>query len=648
MIDLSRNSGSSIAVFGLGRSGVSTSLALAAAGAQVHAWDDDPARRRLAADRGVTLDDLYRLEWDIVRALVLSPGVPLTHPAPHPLVARAMTAGVEVIGDMELFARSRPPGRVVGVTGTNGKSTTSALVAHLIRASGRSVQLGGNIGTPVLDLEPLDDDGIYVLELSSYQLDLIRTLVSDVAVLLNLSPDHVERHGDFANYIAAKTRIFSRRASNQTSVIGVDDDISRRIHAELAGRRGRKIIPVSVLRRIPDGVYVKNGVVIDETNGKPNEVVDLTKIKSLPGVHNWQNAAAALAAVRALDIPAREVAKAFKSFPGLAHRQEVVCKIGRVTYINDSKATNAAAAARGLACYDRIYWIAGGRAKEGGIATLSPYFPKMIHAFLIGESAGAFAQTLEGRVPYTVSGDVATAVRQASDMALGDRRSGSIVLLSPACASFDQFSDFEDRGNKFREVVLDEKRKRDAELEKDTSIVPPATRKRGSDMATKKSKAKKSTAKKKAPARKKAAAKKKAPARKAAARKTVAKKKAPARKKAAAKKKAPARKKAARKSTAKKKAPARRKAAAKKKAPARKKKAAAKKKAPARKKTARKSTAKKKAPARRKAAAKKRKAPARKKAAAKRKAPARKKAAAKRKAPARRKAPAKRATARKR
>jgi UDP-N-acetylmuramoylalanine--D-glutamate ligase len=632
MIDLSRHAGSSLAVFGLGRSGISTSLALSTAGAQVHAWDDDPARRRLAADRGVSLDDLYRLEWDIVKALVLSPGVPLTHPAPHPLVARAMTAGVEVIGDMELFARSRPPGRVVGVTGTNGKSTTSALIAHLIRSSGRSVQLGGNIGTPVLDLEPLDDDGIYVLELSSYQLDLIRTLVSDVAVLLNLSPDHVERHGDFANYIAAKTRIFSRRASNQTSVIGVDDDICRRIHAELAGRRGRKIIAVSVVRRVQDGVYVRKGIVFDETAGKTEEVVDLTKIKSLPGVHNWQNAAAALAAVRALGIPSREVAKAFKTFPGLAHRQEVVCKIGRATFVNDSKATNAAAAARGLACYDRIYWIAGGRAKEGGIATLSPYFPRMVHAFLIGESAGAFAQTLEGRVPYTVSGDLATAVRQATSMALADRRAGSIVLLSPACASFDQFSDFEDRGNKFREIVLGEKRKHDAELETDTSLVPPATRKRGSDMATAKPTAKKSTAKKKAPARKKAAAKK-APARKAAA-----KKKAPARKKAAAKKRAPARKTAA-----KKRAPAKRKTAAKKKAPARKK-AAAKKRAPARK-----TAAKKKAPAKRKSAAKK-KAPARK-AAAKRKAPARKagarKAPAKKKAAAKKKAPAKRAPAKK-
>ena len=259
------------------------------------------------------------------------------------------------------------------------------------------------------------------------QLDLIRTLVSDVAVLLNMSPDHIERHGDFSNYIAPKTRIFSRRASSQTSVIGVDDDICRRIHAELAGRRGREIVAVSVpAPRRRRRLSSENGVLIDDTEHKATEVVDLTKIRSLLGVHNWQNAAAAYAAVRALGIDGASVAKAFKTFPGLAHRQELVTKIGKVTYINDSKATNAAAAARGLACYDSIFWIAGGRAKEGGIATLSPFFPKMAHVFLIGESAGAFAQTLEGRVPYTVSVDLARR-SPGHRMALQDRRANPIV-----------------------------------------------------------------------------------------------------------------------------------------------------------------------------------------------------------------------------
>ena len=642
MIDLSRHAGSSMAVFGLGKSGISTSLALAAGGAEVSAWDDDPARRRHAAELGVTLNDLYRVEWEGIRGLVLSPGVPLTHPAPHPLVARALTAKIEVLGDMELFARSRPPGRIVGVTGTNGKSTTSALTAHLLKSLGLKVQLGGNIGTPVLDLEPLDDDGIYVLELSSFQLDLIRTLVSDVAVLLNVSPDHIERHGDFSNYISSKTRIFSRRASTQTSVIGIDDDVCRQIHKELAGRRGRSIVPVSIERRIAGGIYVRDGMLIDETAKKSVEVADLMTIRSLLGTHNWQNAAAAYAAIHALGYPAKEAAKAFKSFPGLAHRQEVVAKVNKATFVNDSKATNAAAAARGLACYDNIYWIAGGRAKEGGIATLSPYFPKMAHVFLIGESAGAFAQTLEGRVPYTVCGDMETAVKAAGETALNERRNSPIVLLSPACASFDQFNNFEDRGNRFRDCVLAEKKHWDVEYTKSFTEEPPAKRERGIDM--KKPAAKKKVAAKKKAAPKKAAAKK-APAKKAAPKK-VAAKKAPAKKaapKKAAAKKAPAKKKAAPKKAAAKKAPAKKKAAPKKaaakKAPAKKKaapKKVAAKKAPAKKKAAPKKAAAKKAPAKKKAAPKKaaaKKAPAKKKAAPKKaaakKAPAKKKAAAK-------------------
>lgn len=462
MIDLSSHAGDSIAVFGLGRSGISASLALAAGGAEVNAWDDDPARRQEAEALGVPLNDLYRIEWEGIRSMVLSPGVPLTFPAPHPLVARALIARIELLGDMELFARSRPAGRVVGVTGTNGKSTTAALIAHLLESAGRKVQLGGNIGTPVLELEPMDKNGIYVLEMSSFQLDLVRTLVSDVAVLLNISPDHIERHGDFSNYIASKTRIFSRRASKQVSVVGIDDDVCRRIHAELAGRRGRTIMPVSVQRRIPRGIHVRDGVLVDETKGKPVEIADLGPVRSLLGTHNWQNAAAAYATVRALGLAGNEVADAFRSFRGLRHRQECVGTIERVTFVNDSKATNAGAAARGLACYDNIYWIAGGRAKEGGIATLSPHFPRMAHAFLIGEAAGALAQTLEGRVPYTICEELAAAVTAAADMALAERRLDPVVLLSPACASFDQFADFEERGDRFRELVAAERERRGA------------------------------------------------------------------------------------------------------------------------------------------------------------------------------------------
>ncbi len=454
MIDLSQHAGRSIAVFGLGKSGISAALALQNGGAEVSAWDDDPLRRSMAQDFGVTLNDLYRTEWDAFTGLVLSPGVPLTHPAPHPLVARALITRIEIIGDMELFARSRPPGRVVGVTGTNGKSTTSALVTHLLQAAGREVRLGGNIGVPVLDLEAGSDDGIYVLELSSFQLDLIRSLVSDVAVLLNIAPDHIERHGDFPNYIASKTRIFTRRASSQTAIIGVDDDICRRIHSELAGRRGRSVVAVSAQRVMRRGIRIHDGVLIDDLDGGAVEIADLTGLPSLRGVHNMQNAAAAYAVIRTLGVDGREVADAFATFSGLAHRQEVVAKLDRVTFVNDSKATNAESAARGLSCFDNIYWIAGGRAKDGGIATLSAHFPRMVHAFLIGEAAGALAQTLEGQVDYSHCGDLESAVAEATSMALRDRRSGAVVLLSPACASFDQFSSFEERGNRFRALVL--------------------------------------------------------------------------------------------------------------------------------------------------------------------------------------------------
>lgn len=450
-----------MAVFGLGRSGISASLALARGGVRVHAWDDDPARRRHAASLGVALADLYRIEWDDFVALVLSPGVPLSHPAPHPLVARALTSGLEILGDMELFARSRPPGRVVGVTGTNGKSTTATLIAHLIRASGLRVQLGGNIGTPVLDLKPLSAEGVYVLELSSYQLDLVRTLVSDVAVLLNIAPDHLERHGGFANYIASKTRIFSRRASSQIAVLGLDDDVCRRIHAELAGRRQRRIVPVAVGRRVAGGVYVtEDGVLTDETGGEAVEVVELARLRALLGVHNQQNAAAAYGAIRALGLPGDNLVRAFRRFSGLAHRQEAITRIGKVAFVNDSKATNAPAAARALACFRDIYWIAGGRAKAGGVATLAPLFPRMAHAFLIGEAAGAFAQTLEGRVPCTICGDLETAFAAATERAFAEQRAEPVVLLSPACASLDQFENFEQRGDRFRELVVDEKVRR--------------------------------------------------------------------------------------------------------------------------------------------------------------------------------------------
>ncbi len=466
MIDLSLYAGSRIAVFGLGLSGVAAAKALQAGGATVAAWDDDPSRRRQAQEDGVTLEDLYRIEWGPLQFLVLSPGVPLTNPAPHPLVARALKAHVEILGDIELFARTRPRARIVGITGTNGKSSTAALIHHMLREAGANVQLGGNIGVPVLQLEPMENDGIYVIEFSSFQLDLVRTLVSDIAVLLNISPDHIERHGNFSHYVASKTRIFSRQDSRQTAIVSVDDDVSRRIYSELADRHGRRVVPISVRQRLENGIWVSDGILHDGLRKAPQKIADLDKVQALPGVHNQQNAAAAYAVVRALGFAGPTTKGALESFKGLAHRLEIITQIGNVVFVNDSKATNAAAAARGLACYGDIYWIAGGRAKEGGIATLSQFFPRIIHAFLIGEAAGALSQTLDGRVPYTVCETLDVAIAEATDKAVADHKARPVVLLSPACSSYDQFENFEDRGTTFKRLVLEEKANRgpDGEL----------------------------------------------------------------------------------------------------------------------------------------------------------------------------------------
>ncbi len=453
MIEVQSFAGRPIALFGLGRSGLSAARSLAAGGAEVRAWDDDAGRRDQAAAAGVALVDLYTDGWRGVATLVLSPGVPLTHPTPHPVVGLARAAGAEVIGDIELFARAGPGAPVVAVTGTNGKSTTAALIGHLLAACGRDAGIGGNIGKPALDLSPLGRGAAYVLELSSYQIDLSPSFAADVAVLLNLSPDHLERHGGMAGYVAVKRRIFAGQGCEQWAVVGVDDEPSRGIYAELKEAGRKRLLPISAQAEVDGGVYVAGGVLHDSSNGVAVALTDLGEAPALPGVHNWQNAAAAYAAARALGLGSSEIARAFASFPGLAHRMEQVAEIGGVRFINDSKATNAAAAARALACCDAIYWIAGGRAKAGGIADLEAYFGRIVRAYLIGESAIEFAAALEGKVSCTIAGELAAAVAAAHRDALAEGRAGAVVLLSPACASFDQFEDFEQRGDAFRDLV---------------------------------------------------------------------------------------------------------------------------------------------------------------------------------------------------
>ncbi|MGH6905486.1 MAG: UDP-N-acetylmuramoyl-L-alanine--D-glutamate ligase [Geminicoccaceae bacterium] len=447
------------AVLGLGRSGRSVCRALVESGAKVWAWDDDPKRRAEAAAAGIPIVDLEICNWGRIDRLVLSPGIPLTHPRPHRLVRRAKAQRVPIVGDIELLVENQLDRRIVGITGTNGKSTTTALIAQLLRRAGQGGQLGGNIGLPVLDLLPKPVEDIYVLELSSYQLELTEHLRCAVAVILNLSPDHLERHGSLAGYVRAKRRILRNQRASDWAVLGVDDDHGRDLYRALAAKADRRLVPVAVGRPLDRGVFVIDGQLHDAIEGPATSVLDLRPITSLRGAHNWQNAAAAYGALRALGLAPEAVAGGLPHFQGLAHRLEPVATLDGVQFVNDSKATNPDAAARALSSFEDIYWIAGGRPKDAGLDPVLPWLDRVRHAYLIGEAAGAFARVLAERIPCTQSGDLATALRQAAKDAWADRRGRAVVLLAPACASFDQFRDFEQRGETFKALVAELERR---------------------------------------------------------------------------------------------------------------------------------------------------------------------------------------------
>jgi UDP-N-acetylmuramoylalanine--D-glutamate ligase len=454
MIALPTYSGRKVAVLGLARSGSAAVRALTAAGAQVVAWDDSEARRDAHAKDGIRLANLGTGTFEDVDALILSPGIPYTHPAPHPAVTAAQRAGVGVMGDVELFATASLEAKIVGITGTNGKSTTTALIGHLLSAAGRQVQVGGNIGRPVLDLDPLGAEGIYVVELSSYQIDLAPSLVCDVAVLTNISADHLDRHGDMAGYVAVKRRIFNGQADTQAAIVGVDDPYGRETRDWLLAQGHARVVPIAVGNSLGEGVYVDNGVLHDRMS-EAERLVDLQGIRSLRGAHNWQNAAAAYAAARVLGLEADGIEMALRTFPGLPHRMESVAFVEGVEFINDSKATNADAAARALSSFADIFWIAGGRAKDGGYAPLDPYLGNVRRAYLIGEAAEVMTAALAGRVETTIAGDLEAAMSAAFKDATLVANSGRhpVILLSPACASFDQFNDYEHRGETFRALA---------------------------------------------------------------------------------------------------------------------------------------------------------------------------------------------------
>jgi UDP-N-acetylmuramoylalanine--D-glutamate ligase len=456
LIPVTSFAGKTVAVFGLGGSGLASCHALKAGGAEVIAADDNADNVAKAAQAGFITADLRGVSWANFAALILTPGAPLTHPAPHWSVLMARQAGIEVIGDIELFCRERrnhaPDAPFVAITGTNGKSTTTALIAHLMKVAGYDTQMGGNIGTAILSLEPPRMGRVHVIEMSSYQIDLAPSLDPSVGILLNISEDHIDRHGTLEHYAAVKERLVAGVQPHGTSIVGVDDGWCRNI-ADRLDQAGKRVMRVSVRNPLADGVYVERETILRAAGGARTEIAKLGGIGSLRGLHNAQNAASGAACALALGVSADVLQKALRSFPGLAHRMEQVGRLGHVLFVNDSKGTNADAAAHALSSFADIFWIAGGKPKLGGITSLADYFPRIRKAYLIGEAAQEFSGTLGDRVPHEISETLEVAVANAARDAEASGLADAVVLLSPACASFDQYRNFEIRGARFRDLV---------------------------------------------------------------------------------------------------------------------------------------------------------------------------------------------------
>ncbi len=454
MIAAKTLTGKNVAVFGLGATGLATIASLQAVNAQLSAFDDSVEALEKARAKGINIVDLSQADWGKFDAFVLSPGVPLTHPEPHWSVELANKNNVEIIGDTEILVRElahqSPQANLIAITGTNGKSTTTALLGHVLKQAGIPTQIGGNIGRPVLDLDLPGPGEALVVEFSSYQIDLTPTLYARVSILLNLSHDHIDRHGSMAGYADVKARIFARQGKGDVAVIGVDDQWSREILKMLGSEA--QVIPISCRQEINDGLFARDARIYDMSGNSPLLVADIGSAPALKGVHNWQNAMAVYAAARALGLSDQVIKEGFQTFPGLAHRMECVGNKDDIVFINDTKATNADAAARALATFDNIYWIAGGLAKDGGIEELRPFFDKIKKAYLIGDAADQFAVTLGPYVEFEISGTITRAVEAAVRDA--QKNGGdATILLAPACASFDQYRRFELRGDDFRRAV---------------------------------------------------------------------------------------------------------------------------------------------------------------------------------------------------
>jgi UDP-N-acetylmuramoylalanine--D-glutamate ligase len=446
--------GRKVALFGLGGSGLSTARALAAGGADVAAWDDKEDARERARAAGIAVVDLAAADWRDYASFILAPGVPLTHPKPHWTVPLAKAAGVEIIGDIELFCRERaalaPRARFIAITGANGKSTTTALLSHILREAGCAVEMGGNIGVPVLELAPPSEDTIHVIECSSFQIDLAPSLNPSIGALLNITPDHLDRHGTLENYAAIKERLV---AQADVALVGLDDAPCRAIADRLRARGRPRVVGISALATPAADIAVDGHRIVEREAGGIATALDLRGATTLRGVHNGQNAAFAFAAARILGLSFEDIARGLASFAGLAHRMEQVGRFGRVLFVNDSKATNADAAEKALLSFSDIFWIAGGKAKEGGIEPLRPLFPKIAKAYLIGAASDEFARTLQGSVAFQRCETLDVATEAAARDAEASAAAEPVALLSPACASYDQFANFEERGDRFRALV---------------------------------------------------------------------------------------------------------------------------------------------------------------------------------------------------
>ncbi len=452
MIDLSLYKDKTVAILGLGKTGLSTATAMVESGANVLAWDDSESTRMDAAEQNIPVSDLSQINWGSVDRFVLSPGIPTYAPAPHPVVEIARESGIQPVADVELLFEAQPQAKYIGITGTNGKSTTTALIGHLLQKAGHNVQIGGNLGTAVLDLDPFLKGGIYVLELSSYQLELCHQTRFNMAILLNITEDHIERHGTLENYVAAKMRIFNNQTDQDVAIVGLDDPLCQAIYQGLIGQNLQTTFAISAGQAAPGGVSIVDSEVIDDMEQISHIVGNISDFMTLRGQHNWQNLAAAYTVARLMGERPEKILKHAETFPGLAHRQEVVRDTGTLLFINDSKATNPDSAAKAIASYKNIFWIAGGQAKKKDIKEIEPYFSHIQEAFYIGQDQALLCDLTKDQFPSHLCDTLDKAI-SAAVQAAKNSPDPAVILLSPAGASWDQFANFEARGDKFKDIV---------------------------------------------------------------------------------------------------------------------------------------------------------------------------------------------------